>query len=286
MQSLSGKVALVTGAAGMNGIGRAIAVRLANEGADVVVADRPGASRDFSPQATKAGWKGLDSVVEEIQALGVGRALAVNADITSNADVEQLINQALAECDKIDILVNNAGILGPMGTFVVDLKESDWETVIRVNLTGGFLMSKAVARVMIERGEGGKIVMIASASGKDAKAGMAAYSASKAGVISLTQTLARELAQYKINVNAICPGGVSTDVSYPSIKKLTEEKGISMKESLLHITSFGIRLEEILLGRLASVEEIANAVYFLASPESDYITGQAINVCGGALMVR
>jgi NAD(P)-dependent dehydrogenase (short-subunit alcohol dehydrogenase family) len=286
MQSLSGKVALVSGAAGMKGIGRAIAVRLANEGADVVVADRSDAFRDFSPEANKADWKGLNSVVEEIQVLGRGRALAVNADITSSADVEQLISHTLTEFGRIDILVNNAGIMGPMGTFVVDLKESDWELVIRVNLTGSFLMSKAAARVMIERGEGGKIIMIASVAGKDAKAGQAVYSASKAGVLSLTQTLARELAQYKINVNAICPGGVLTDIAYPWIKTLAKEKVISMKESALHIASFGIRPEEISLGRLGSVEEVANAVYFLASPESDYVTGQALNVCEGALTVR
>ncbi len=286
MQSLTGKVALVSGAAGMKGIGRAIAVRLAKEGADVVVADRSDAFRDFTSEASKVGWKGLDSIVEEIQALGRGHALAVNADITSSTDVEQLISHTLTKLDRIDILVNNAGIMGPMGTFVVDLKESDWELVIRVNLTGSFLMSKAVARVMMERGEGGKIIMIASVAGKDAKAGQAAYSASKAGVISLTQTLARELAQYKINVNAICPGGILTDIAYPWMKKLTKEKGISMKESLLHMASFGIKPEEISLGRLGSVEEIANAVYFLASPESDYVTGQALNVCGGALMAR
>ena len=286
MQSLSGKIALVTGAAGMKGIGRAIAVRLAIEGADVVVSDRSDAFRDFSPEASKAGWKGLDSVVEEIQALGRGRALAVNADITSSTDVEQMISHTLTEFGKIDILVNNAGILGPMGTFVVDLKEGDWEQVMRVNLTGTFLMSKAAARVMIQRGEGGKIIMIASAAGKDAKAGQTVYSASKAGLLSLTQTLARELAQYKINVNAICPGGVLTDVAYPWIKKVAKDKGISMKESSLHIASFGIRPEEISLGRLGSVEEVANAVYFLASPGSDYVTGQALNVCGGALMAR
>jgi len=283
MHNLNGKVALVTGAAGIRGMGRAIAVRLAKEGADVVVVDHPQASQRFSAEAHQAGWKGLDSVVGEIQAAG-RQGLAVNADISSSSDVENLVNLTLRKFGRIDILVNNAAIPGPGKTPVVDLEEETWKNVLNINLTGSFLLSRAVARSMIQRGEGGKIIMIASYAGKTGIAGMAAYSASKAGLISLTQTLALELGQYRINVNAICPGGVPTDMNYAVIEKLAREKGVSIEEARqLHIDSFGASIP---LGRSGKVEDIAGAVAFLVSPDADYIDGQALNVCGGALVAR
>jgi NAD(P)-dependent dehydrogenase (short-subunit alcohol dehydrogenase family) len=283
MHGLNGKVALVTGAAGIRGMGRAIAIRLAKEGADVVVVDHPQAPQRFSAEARQSGWKGLDSTVEEIQAAG-RQGLAVNADISSSSDVEDLVNLSLRKFGKIDILVNNAAIPGPVKTPVVNLEEETWKNVLQINLTGPFLLSRAVARSMIQRGEGGKIIMIASTAGKTSIAGMAAYSASKAGLISLTQTLALELAQYKINVNAICPGGVPTDMNYVVIEKLARERGVSIEEARqLHIGSFGVSIP---LGRVGRVEDMASAVAFLASPDSDYITGQALNVCGGALVAR
>jgi len=283
MHDLNGKVALVTGAAGIRGMGRAIAVRLAREGADVVVVDHTEAPQRFTAEARQAGWKGLDSVVEEIQAAGQ-KGLAVNADISSSSDVESLVNLTLRKFGKIDILVNNAAIPGPVKTPVVDLDEEVWKRVLNINLTGPFLLSKAVARTMIRRGEGGKIIMMASYAGKTGIAGMAAYSASKAGIISLTQSLALELGQYKINVNAVCPGGVPTDMNYAVIEKLAKEKGVSIEQARqLHIDSFG---QTIPMGRPGKVGDMAGAVAFLASSDSDYITGQALNVCGGALMAR
>jgi NAD(P)-dependent dehydrogenase (short-subunit alcohol dehydrogenase family) len=283
MHNLNGKVALVTGAAGIRGIGRAIAVRLAREGADVAVVDHPDATLRFTAEARQAGWKGLDGVVEEIKAAG-RQGLAVNADISSSSDVENLVNITSKKFGKIDILVNNAAIPGPMKTPVVDLDEEAWKRVININLTGSFLVSRAVARSMILRGEGGKIIMIASYAAKTGIAGMAAYAASKAGIISLTQSLALELGQYKINVNAICPGGVATDINYAIIEKLAKEKTVSIEQARqLHIDSFGASIP---IGRHGKVEDIAGAVAFLASSDSDYITGQALNVCGGALMAR
>jgi NAD(P)-dependent dehydrogenase (short-subunit alcohol dehydrogenase family) len=283
MRGLNGKVALVTGAAGIRGMGKAIAVRLAKEGADVVVVDHPQAPQRFTAEARKAGWKGLDSTVEEIQAEGQ-QGLAVNADISSSSDVENLVILTLRKFGKIDILVNNAAIPGPVKTPVVNLEEEAWKTVLQINLTGPFLLSRAVAGSMVQRGEGGKIIMIASTAGKVGIAGMAAYSVSKAGLISLAQTLALELAQYKINVNTVCPGGVPTDINYVVIEKLAKEKGVSIEEARqLHIDSFGVNIP---LGRPGRVDDIAGAVAFLASPDSDYITGQAINVCGGGLVAR
>jgi len=283
MHNLNGKVALVTGAAGIRGMGRAIAVRLAREGADVVVVDHTEAPQRFTAEARQASWKGLDSVVEEIQATG-RQGLAVNADISSSSDVENLVNLTLLKFGKIDILVNNAAIPGPVKTPAVDLDEEAWKRVLNINLTGPFLLSRAVARTMIRRGEGGKIIMMASTAGKIGIAGMAAYSASKAGIISLTQSLALELGQYKINVNTICPGGVPTDMNYTVIEKLAKEKGVSIEQARqLHIDSFGATIP---MGRSGKVEDIAGTVAFLASSDSDYITGQALNVCGGALMAR
>lgn len=280
MYDLNGKVALVTGAAGMRGFGRAIAIRLAREGADVVVADHPKANRRFVPEAIGVGWKGLDSVVDEIRSAG-RRGLAINTDVTSAADIENVVDIALSEFKRIDILVNNAGIPGPV-TPVVGLEQKAWDTVLQVNLTGYFLVSKAVAKHMVQRGQGGKIVMISSKAGKAALVGIAAYSASKAGVISLTQTLALELARYKINVNAVCPGGVPTDINYPVIEKLAKERNVSIEAAReLHAASFEANIP---LCRLGKVEEIASAVAFLASGESDYITGQAISVDGGVLI--
>jgi NAD(P)-dependent dehydrogenase (short-subunit alcohol dehydrogenase family) len=169
-------------------------------------------------------------------------------------------------------------------TPVVDLDEEVWKTVLNINLTGPFLLSRAVARSMIQRGEGGKIIMMASYAAKTGIAGMAAYSVSKAGLISLAQVLALELGQYKINVNTVCPGGVPTDINYVVIEKLAQEKGVSIEEARqLHIDSFG---QNIPIGRHGKVEDMAGAVAFLASSDSDFITGQALNVCGGALMAR
>ncbi|MFA4836923.1 MAG: SDR family oxidoreductase [Dehalococcoidia bacterium] len=287
MNGLTGKVAVVTGAAGMRGMGRAIAVRLAKDGADVVVVDHPEAPKRFTPEAQHDGWKGLGNVVEEIEAAG-RRGLAVNADISSSSDVQEIVSRTLQKFNRIDILVNNAAISGPMQTPAVDLEQKDWERVIQVNLTGTFLLSKAVARDMVRRGEGGKIIMISSVTAKSGFPGSVAYAASKAGVNSLTQTLALELAQYKINVNAICAGGYLTDILYPQIEKLARDKGVSIEEAReLYYASLGAAIASpIPLGRRGRVEEIASAVAFLASDESDYITGQALNVDGGVCVVR
>lgn len=280
--NLDAKVALVTGAAGMNGMGRAISLRLAREGADVVVVDHPQAAQNFPPDVKQAGWKGLHSVVQEIQELG-RRSLAINGDITSSSDVETIISRTLKEFGRIDILVNNAGIVGPKGVPVVELSRDDWEPVLRVNVIAPFMLSQLVARDMIRRREGGRIVMISSYAGKGGLPGAAIYCASKAALISLTQTLAHELAQYKINVNAICPGVVSTDMNYARIERFAKEKGISIEHAREQWTPEYVNIP---LGRSERPEDVANAVAFLATSDSDYITGQAINVCGGIMLAR
>jgi NAD(P)-dependent dehydrogenase (short-subunit alcohol dehydrogenase family) len=276
MNSLEGKVALVTGAASKRGMGRAIALRLAREGASVVVVDKYAAPRSLWPG--DEGWGGLDAVVDEIKALG-REALAVLADISSSQEVEATVARALEKFGKIDILVHCAAIRGPVGTPVVELSEKDWRAIMDVNATGSFLLSKAVAKDMIARGQGGKMVIIASMAGTHGVPGSAGYCASKYATLGLSQTLALELAQYKINVNAINPGMVATNLRDESFTKMSREQGITWEEARKKDHDMlGTRIP---LGRLGKPEEIADLAYFLASDQSDYITGEAIGFNGG-----
>ena len=208
---LSGRVALVTGVLNKYGIGHAISLRLAQDGADVAVVDINRMPQPLSEEDRIEEWRGLDSVVEEIEALG-RQCVAIVADITQSEQVKEMVDKTLAKLGKIDILVNNAAILGSLGVPVMDYDDQTWNKVLAVNLSGPFLCSKAVAKVMVERGQGGKIVNVASLAGKIGCPGIAAYGASKAGLINLTQTLALELAPYKINVNAVCPGTTFTEI--------------------------------------------------------------------------
>lgn len=283
MYDLRGKVALVTGAAGMRGMGRAIAVKLGAGGARVVVTDTSDALRSLTPEARAAGWRGLDSVVDELQAAGTD-GFAVDCDITDSSAVNTMVAAAFERFGKIDILVNNAAISGPVDVHAANLDDAVWNKVLQINLSGPFFVSRAVARHMIEQREGGKIINIASWVAKTGVAGMAAYCAAKAGLLSLTQTMALELARHNVRVNAVCPGGFPTDLNYDRIARLAAEKGISIDDARQeHIASFGARVP---FGRPGDVREIADVAAFLASDHSSYVTGQAINVDGGGLMAR
>lgn len=287
MYDLSGKVALVTGTSSKRGLGCGIALRLAREGADVVVTDKYKDLEDLAPWDKEEEWRGLDSLVTEIAALG-RRGLAITADISNSQEVSEMVEKALQEFGKIDILVNNAAIIHKdIGWInVVDLTEEYWNRAIAVNLTGVFLMCKAVAKQMIKQGQGGKIINISSIGGKKGSAGRAWYHASKFGVHGLTQSLALELAPYKINVNVVCPGLVATwgtrgPAIYEAMKQgLSEEEAITKAYAAIDLP------QRVPLGRPAKVEEVTNLVAFLASSQSDYMTGQAINIGGGALMAH
>ena len=244
---LKNKVALITG--GARGIGRAIALTYAQEGADIVVAD---VNLEIAQQTAS-----------EIEALG-RKALALEMDVTSFAKVEEGINKILDKMGKVDILVNNAGIT--KDNLLLRMSEADWDAVINVNLKGTFNCIKAVTRPMIKR-RGGRIISIASIIGLMGNPGQANYAASKAGIIALTKTVAKELSSRNINANAVAPGFIQTAMT----DKLSED----VKKKML---------EAIPLARLGTPQDVANVCLFLASDESSYITGQTITIDGGMVM--
>jgi NAD(P)-dependent dehydrogenase (short-subunit alcohol dehydrogenase family) len=272
---LSGKVAIVTGAGGRRGIGRAIATRLAREGADVVVTDIMKPPR---PEDEVEGWKGIDSVVAEIEAMG-RRAIGLYSDVTDAGQVAEVVERTVNTLGKIDILVCNAGSQpGGDRKLLVDVEEADFDLVQRVNVKGTFLCCKAVCRHMIDRGGPGKVVIMSSRAGKQGTARYATYCASKFALIGITQSLALEMAPYKVNVNAICPGLVDTErVSYMAEALRPEDMSAEdyrqvMLEERARVTP---------LGRPAIGADIANTAAFLCAAESDYLTGLSISVSGG-----
>ena len=281
MYDLNGKVAVVTGAGGRHGIGRAIALRLAEEGADVVVTDIQRSTDRMRSEDRQSGWRGLPSVVEEIENLG-RQSIGLFSDVTDSAQVDDMVQQTLNRFGKIDILVNNAGSQpGPDRVLVVELGEEAFDEVMRVNVRGTYLCSKAVAIHMIERGGGGKMIVISSGAGKQGIARYAAYCASKFALIGFTQSLAHELAPHKINVNAICPGLVNTERVDFMAAALAAEGESAEEHRALMVRS---RSESVPLGRIAEAGDIARMAAFLSSGESDYVTGLSISVSGGSEM--
>ncbi len=281
MYDLNGKIAVVTGAGGRHGIGRAIALRLAQEGADVVVSDIRASLDAIRAEDRQDGWQGLPSVVEEIETLG-RNSLGLYSDVSDNIQVEDMIGQAVDRFGRIDILVNNAGSRpGKDRVLVVDLEEEAFDEVMRVNVRGTYLCSRAVARHMVSRPGGGKIINISSGAGKKGIARYAAYCASKFAIVGFTQAMAQEMAQHQVNVNAICPGLVDTERADFIAAALAPE-GESAKEYRADMVRE--RSVRVPMGRIAQGEDIARMAAFLASAESDYMTGLSISVSGGSEM--
>jgi NAD(P)-dependent dehydrogenase (short-subunit alcohol dehydrogenase family) len=280
-ESYKGKVALVTGAATKRGMGRAIALRLARAGADVSIIDKYASPSSNYPG--DEGWRGLEEEIEEIKACGVN-ALSLTVDITKGNGCNEAVARVVEQLGKIDIFVHAAGIRGPVGVPVIDFTEEDWKEQIDVNLTGSFLISKPVARHMVGRGGPGKMILIGSVASKEGVAGGSGYAASKWGVLGLTKSLALEVARYKINVNAVCPGFINTNLRDTWIDEQAKAKGITAAEfrEKWYAESAAAAVP---LGYYGTAEEIADVVMFLVSKEADYMTGQAINVTGGACMV-
>ncbi len=277
MANLTGKVALITGAGGKHGVGRAIALKLGEQGASVIVNDI--VSQPYPDRS--AEWEGLPQVVRELCALGTGGIAAV-ADITDAAQVQELVDKGVEEFGRIDILVANAGSRpGKDRLPVVDLDEEAWDLVQKTNVKGTFLCCRAVARHMVERDEGGKIIIISSVAGKMGIPRYAAYCASKFALIGLTQSLAHELAPNRINVNAICPGLVDTERVDHMAAALTDPGETPENRRARMI---GEAASTTPLGRVAQGADIADVASFLASGESDYLTGISISVSGGIWM--
>ncbi|MBM3458413.1 MAG: sorbitol-6-phosphate dehydrogenase [Armatimonadetes bacterium] len=257
MGRLEGRVALVTGAG--QGLGEALAHRLAAEGCLVTAADRNG------PQA--------EAVAAAIRETG-SRALGLQADVTSESEVEEMVARTVAEWGSLDILVANAGVLKSHD--IQEFPLADWQFVLNVNLTGYFLCARAAARVMAAQRRG-VIIQINSKSGKKGSFRNSAYAASKFGGIGLTQSLALDLAPYGVRVNAVCPGNLLDGTLWTqSLYELYARKwGISPEEVRKKYE------DQVPLGRGCTYADVANVVLFLAGDESAYMTGQAINVTGG-----
>lgn len=244
---LQNQVVIVTGAS--RGIGRATAIAVAAEGANVVV--------NYARSSTAA-----DEVVAEIAAAG-GSAIAVQADVSQAEQVDALIKATMEKWGRIDVLVNNAGIT--RDTLLLRMKLEDWQAVMDLNLTGVFLCTRAVSKVMLKQ-RSGRIINIASVAGLMGNPGQANYSAAKAGVVGFTKTVAKELASRGVTVNAVAPGFIQTD--------MTED--LPNTEDILKL---------IPLGRYGQPEEVAGAICFLASdPAAAYITGQTLTIDGGMVM--
>ena len=245
--SLNGKTALVTGAA--QGIGREIALALAADGADVAICD--------------VNLEAAEKTAGEIEAKG-RKSLALKANVAASGDVTAMVDEVIAKFTRIDILVNNAGIT--RDGLILRMKDEDWDLVLSINLKGAFLCTKAALKYMAKQ-RAGTIINIASIVGAMGNAGQANYVASKAGLIGLTKTIAREYANRSITANAVAPGFIETAMTQALPENVRQELA-----------------KQIPMGKLGTPEDVANAVRFLASPWASYISGQVIHVNGGMYM--
>ncbi len=269
MGVLDGKVAIVTGAGRLRGIGRATALALAELGADVVVT---GTGRDparFPPDEQAAGWRDIESTAVQVRQVG-RRCLPIVANVAEKTDVRRTVAAALQEFGRIDILVNNAAFArGPDRVPVTELSEEVWRKVLEVKLTGSFLMCQAVLPIMIDHRQGGSIVNVSSIAGKRGFANMAAYCTANAGIQGFTQALAIELAPHNIRVNAVCPGIIDTS---------------RMDDLGRDDTWQAVIQQTVPLKRAASDEEVGKFIAYLCTPDAAYVTGQSINFDGGVVM--
>lgn len=270
MSSLQGKVAFVTGASAPLGIGRAIALRLATEGASIVVADLAGSMEIAGKVHSKPDL--LRQLVSEIRASG-GRATAVNLDVTCLEDIKASVAQTIADFGRLDILVNNAGSLAGSDRFL-STSPAQWKSSFEVNILGPMMLSQAAIPEMRKLG-GGRIINIGSTGSLGAEAGFGAYTAMKHGLVGLTKTLAAEFGADGILCNTVCPGYIATDMHNAANVRLAQENGVSIDEMKAQ------RYANVAVKAAGLPEDVANAVAYLAGPQAAYVTGINLPVTGG-----
>ncbi len=267
---LQGKVAIVTGAGRLRGIGREAALVLARMGADVVVTGTGRDPKTFPEDERKVGWRDIESVAAEVRKVG-RRALPLVVDVSNSAQVKAMVERTVKDLGRLDIIVNNAA--APYGKDRVPVTEVDEQVfrhVLDVKVMGTFLCSQAAARQMVKQGGGGRIVNLSSTAGKRGNVRMAAYNAANFAVDGFTQALAKELAPHKITANCVCPGLIETARMDPL------GRGEFWQE----------RVNQIPMGRVGEDWEVAELIGYLCSPRAAYMTGQAININGGTVTER
>lgn len=267
MGDLDGKVAIVTGAGRLRGIGRAAAVHLASMGANVVVTGT-GRSPDRYPDDEKAiGWRDVESTADQVREQGT-KALALTVDVTSTEDIQKMVDQTIAEFGRIDVLINNAAFArGADRVPILDLEENVFDLVMNIKVTGTFLCTKAIIPHMIAQG-GGKIVNISSSAGKRGSANTLAYNAANFAINGMTQSMAQELGPHNINVNAVCPGAVDTH-RMDDLGRGDRWDGMASRTPI---------------GRNGTDDETGGLIAYLCSEPASWIHGQSININGGTVM--
>jgi len=274
---LRGKTAVVTGAGRPSGLGQGIAKRLAREGCRLAICDiaRP---HPVDPAYRRGTWEELVERQREIESLGV-ECLPVRCDVTNEREVHDMFEAVVKEFGRVDILVNCVGV-GPPGSLapLLEVDGAAWDEAIAVNMKSCHLCSRGAAKRMIEQGQGGKIINLSSQAGKMPFRGLGVYCAAKAGVLHYTRVLALELARYKINVNAVLPGTILTDQLKEYFGREAEKRGLTLEQYLA-------ATPPIPLGRYQTPEDVAAAAAWLASSESDYVTGECMLTTGGQTIV-
>mgnify|MGYP002631489093 FL=1 len=273
--NLKGKIALVTGSGKKSGIGYAISKKLASEGCHIIIADY-GSEKGQDADVKTGSMNEMMVIKDELHKEYGVETLAVNVDVTHTQTIQNMISVIQEKFDRVDILCNNAGATFGVPNGIHTYDETAWMKTIDVNLHGVFRISKAIVPMM--QTKGGSIINIASRAGKVPALFNGAYAVSKAGVIMLTKVMAKELAGLNIRVNAICPGQIMTDLKKWGFKLEAQFFNTTVEERQQKMC------ETIPMGRIGSPQEVADMALFLASEVSSYVTGQALNICGGQLM--
>jgi len=272
MYRLQDRVAIVTGAGRQGGIGEAIARHLAQDGAHVVVGDICAPPTDL-PHGGSGQWEELVAIAGEIESLGV-RSLPVQVDVTSAESIQALVARTREAFGRLDILVNNAGtVVGPSP--VIQMEEEAWRRTLEINATGTFLCCKYALPLMIEGSRGGRVVNMSSLAAERPRPYVSAYAASKAAIVALTRSLAQEVAEFGITVNAVLPGDVDTAFKRWSLQL----EGLVTQRPYDEVMAAAVA--KVPLARFATSQDVANLVAFLASDQASFVTGQAYNLTGG-----